>query len=85
MYRGDFLLNNKDKCLIINQITETVYYCKSNINRKTDSILIYNTWSNSSNKKIEDICFLAELLNYIDDLILMDNSLLREVVKTIHK
>ena len=75
-------MEDKLKSFIITDITKTVYYMKSIYNSKLSSIIIFNNWARKNiNIKITDTNFIVYLLNYIDDILLINNSLLKEIIK----
>ena len=75
-------MEDKLKSFIITDITKTVYNMKSIYNSKLSSIIVFNNWARKNiNIKITDTNFIVYLLNYIDDILLINNSLLKEVVK----
>lgn len=75
-------MEDKLKSFIITDITKTVYNMKSIYNSKLSSIIIFNNWARKNiNIKITDTNFIVYLLNYIDDILLINNSLLKEIIE----
>lgn len=74
-------MDDKLKSFIISDITKTVYLMKSKSNKKLNSTTIYNSWSKTINIKVTDMNFIVYLLNYIDDILLINNCLLKEIVE----
>lgn len=74
-------MDDKLKSFIISDITKVLYLMKSKSNKKLNSTTIYNSWSKTTNIKVTDMNFVVYLLNYIDDILLINNCLLKEVVE----
>ena len=74
-------MNNTQKSEIIIEITEIINRKNKRKNSRREVVDVFNLWTTTYKRKIDDMNFLAWILSYIEDMLELDSDIVNEIVQ----